>query len=87
MKTRLWVVAGAAAVIVGVTGLSAYADLYQDLVGILPGGSTAPLAPARSAPPTLCPWGTENGAVRQSTIRCYVPGRSDRHERPVRLSC
>ena len=46
MKVRLWLVAGAAAVIVGVTGLSAYADLFQDVVGILPGGSTAPLAPA-----------------------------------------
>ena len=51
MKTRLWVVAGAAAVIVGVTGLSAYADLYQDLVGILPGGSTALLPPADPVPP------------------------------------
>jgi len=51
MKTRLWVVAGAAAVIVGVTGLSAYADLYQDLVGILPGGPTALLPPADPVPP------------------------------------
>jgi hypothetical protein len=51
MKARLWVVAGAAAVIVGVTGLSAYADLYQDLVGILPGGLTAPLPPADPVPP------------------------------------
>src|SRR6267142_1777280 len=46
MKTRLWLVGGAAAVIVGVTGLSAYADLYQDVVGILPGGSSTLLPPA-----------------------------------------
>src|SRR6185295_19629865 len=46
MKTRLWLVAGAAAAIMGVTGLSAYADLFQDLVGILPGGSNALLPPA-----------------------------------------
>jgi len=46
MKTRLWLVAGAVAAIVGVTGVSAYADLFQDVVGILPGGSSALLAPA-----------------------------------------
>jgi len=51
MKTRLWVVAGAAAVIVGVTGLSAYADLFQDVVGILAGGPTALLPPADPVPP------------------------------------
>lgn len=46
MRIRIWLVVGAAAAIVGVTGLSAYADLYQDLVGILPGGSSALLPPS-----------------------------------------
>ncbi len=46
MKTRLWIVAAAAAAILGVTGLSAYADLYHDLFGILPGGPAALLPPA-----------------------------------------
>ncbi|HYQ89802.1 MAG TPA: hypothetical protein VEU09_09280 [Candidatus Binatia bacterium] len=45
MRTRLWLAVGAAAAIVGVTGLSAYADLLQELIGILPGGPTA-LLPA-----------------------------------------
>jgi len=46
MRTRLWLAVGAVVAIASVTGLSAHADLLQQLIGILPGGPTALLPSA-----------------------------------------